>query len=391
MIKISFLGDIMCEGPFLGAAKKNGEYDFRECFAGLKDFLSASDFVIGNLETPVTDTYTDLTRTKDLYSFNTPKEFLAAVKDAGINMLLTANNHCLDRGISGLNKTLELLDRYGFYHTGTYPKNGETVFHNEIGGVTFSIISCTSGTNAEVTKITPSLEQINLIGHENPDAKRSLRQVIIKDVIGLNNYMKIRKALGKTALNPVTDNSFNKEETDKLLARLEMQIDAASEKSEFVFVCPHMGGQFNLTPGAYSEYVMQRLSDTKASAVLASHPHILQKCEYRNGKPVFFSIGNVSMSMGTEYQIMDNHPDLGAIINIYLEKNAKPELTCTIIRIIEEPDGYIKVFPICDLIESSGGQRRSQLIEEYRTAKAVMGIGDDSEDISREIPVMRES
>lgn len=49
-IKVSFIGDIMCEKPFLNAAKTGGVYDFEKAFSGLRDFFGKSDYVIGNLE-----------------------------------------------------------------------------------------------------------------------------------------------------------------------------------------------------------------------------------------------------------------------------------------------------------------------------------------------------
>ena len=108
MVKITFLGDIMCEGPLLKAAhKEDGTYDFSECFQGICGLLTEADYVIGNLETPLSGEEAGYTKTEDLYSFNTPIEFAEAVKEMGMDLVLTANNHCCDRGIEGLIKTLE--------------------------------------------------------------------------------------------------------------------------------------------------------------------------------------------------------------------------------------------------------------------------------------------
>ena len=99
MKKITFLGDIMCEKPFLKAAIKRNN-DFYSTFARLQEMLSESDFVAGNLETPIAGK--ELGYTKDLYAFNTPSEFLDGLKKLKIDLYLTANNHCLDRGVKGL-------------------------------------------------------------------------------------------------------------------------------------------------------------------------------------------------------------------------------------------------------------------------------------------------
>ena len=52
-MKITFLGDIMAEPPVLKAAKKWDGYDFSGVFAPVKKLLKESDFVVGNLETPL--------------------------------------------------------------------------------------------------------------------------------------------------------------------------------------------------------------------------------------------------------------------------------------------------------------------------------------------------
>ena len=52
-IKITFLGDVMCQGPFLKAFCSEDGYDFGPVFAQMKEVFSESDLVVGNLETYV--------------------------------------------------------------------------------------------------------------------------------------------------------------------------------------------------------------------------------------------------------------------------------------------------------------------------------------------------
>ena len=73
-VKISFLGDIMCEKPFLDAAKKrDGSYEFSTAFKGMKEICSQSDYVVANLETPFAGK--DKGYTNEFYLFNTPDSF----------------------------------------------------------------------------------------------------------------------------------------------------------------------------------------------------------------------------------------------------------------------------------------------------------------------------
>lgn len=330
MAKITFLGDIMCEGPFLKAAyKEDGTYNFSECFQGIRGLLSESDYVIGNLETPLSGEEVGYTKTEDLYSFNTPVEFAEAVKNAGVALVLTANNHCCDRGIDGLIKTLETLKQCGLNHTGTYKSEEDSEpFYFEAEGIVFAVISCTSGTNAEITKIIPDVKNVNLLDEQlvvlekEKDRIKRIKSYIVKNLIGIRRYMKIRKFMGKSPLKPYTDNSLDTYRIGKYMNRLKEQIDGAKQKADYVFLCPHMGGQFNEAPGKFSEYMMQQFAQMDVDAVICSHPHIVQKAQIINHKPCFYSIGNVSMSMGTEYIIRDNLPDYGLIIHFYIENRA---------------------------------------------------------------------
>ena len=180
-IKISFLGDIMCEMPFLKAAKiKPYNYDFDKAFSGLKILCEKSDYVIGNLETVCageTQGYT-----KELYSFNTPDNFISALKKCGIDFVSTANNHCLDRGLDGLRRTLDVLDSQGIRHTGTYRSRKESEYACivEIMGMKLGIISYTYGTNSNINDVLLSgdhkkideyrkSEQIRVTREKRPD------------------------------------------------------------------------------------------------------------------------------------------------------------------------------------------------------------------------------
>ncbi|MFR3323636.1 MAG: CapA family protein [Oscillospiraceae bacterium] len=46
-------------------------------------------------------------------------------KDAGFDLLSTANNHCRDKGLDGLYRTLDVLDEAGLAHVGTYRSQAE--------------------------------------------------------------------------------------------------------------------------------------------------------------------------------------------------------------------------------------------------------------------------
>ena len=96
-MKITVIGDIMCEPPVLKTSKrKDGSYNFDGVFTHLRNLLLESDYVIGNIEFPLGGKEVGYTDT--FFKFNAPDSFADAVKNAGIDMVSVINNHTLDRG-----------------------------------------------------------------------------------------------------------------------------------------------------------------------------------------------------------------------------------------------------------------------------------------------------
>ena len=84
--------------------------------------------------------------------FNTPDALGDALKDAGFDLVSTANNHCLDRGYDGMVRTLDVLDKLGLAHVGTYRSAEERAAQNgvyvaDMGGIKVAFLSYTYGTN----------------------------------------------------------------------------------------------------------------------------------------------------------------------------------------------------------------------------------------------------
>ena len=148
-VKVTFLGDVMCQGPMLKAySTGDGKYDFSEVFAGVKGLLAESDYVFANLETPIAPDNQDLTHER--YAFCSPHEFAEAAKAAGIDFVFTANNHCLDRGPAGIPRTVAALDKIGLPHTGTFAtaQDAAKPLVVDVKGFRIGVLSYTYGSNA---------------------------------------------------------------------------------------------------------------------------------------------------------------------------------------------------------------------------------------------------
>lgn len=73
----------------------------------LLNIISKADFRIFNLETPITDNKTPINKCGP--NLITPTRVISGIKALGVNLFTIANNHILDQGEQGFNKTVELL------------------------------------------------------------------------------------------------------------------------------------------------------------------------------------------------------------------------------------------------------------------------------------------
>ena len=311
-------GDLMCHLKNLKAGydAASQSYNFTRFFRLVKPYLSQADFTLGNLETTLAEG-----RGLDDFSgyplFKSPDAFAEALKDAGFDMLTTANNHMLDNGLTGLSRTLDVLDELQLYHTGSArtAQEAQTPVIIPVEGIRFGFLSYTYPISI---KRTPS------------DMK-------------------------KYALN-----LFDK---DKVKADIQASRDAGAE---VVLVSLHWGPEENNTAvrDNYKKAVLELLQ-AGADGILGHHPHVLQPMEWvevtrENGQiqrcPVLYSQGNFHCNPATEgnaesaisYLTFEKDPETGSI-------------TCTdmaalpvyIFRIKTEPRDFVLI-PIGLALDDEG-------------------------------------
>lgn len=180
-ISMSVIGDIMCHNSQYTDAYNSTTktYDFSYVFRDIKDYISSADIAIGNLET----TFAGKEKGYSNYPrFNTPEQLATNLKDFGIDVLSTANNHSLDTNYTGLVSTLKYLDETGISHTGTYDSwaSQNQILIKDINGIKIAFLAFTYGTNGIPVPEDKTycinlidkdliLKQINLAKEQNPD------------------------------------------------------------------------------------------------------------------------------------------------------------------------------------------------------------------------------
>ena len=359
--KISFTGDIMCELSLQNASKRGEIYDFEFVFCGVKDKLAESDIVVGNLETVFAGEKAGYTH--EVYSFNTPDSFVYAMKDAGINYVSTANNHCLDRGIDGLIRTLKLLDKYGIKHFGTYRSKEERTPYEllEIGGKKIALIAYTYGTNVVENGIVFKEDEefyVNVLKSQerewlkfkktlNTPGFRSKLSRYIRKVTTLEQRMRIKKKLGILKNTAKSDDLLEGDIYPRYLEYLKSDVEQAKHDADYVFVCLHSGGLFNFEVGAYTEHIVNLIVSAGADVIVGNHPHVVQKFVDK-GCLVAYSLGNFSISPSSLYLVRENLPEYSVLLHFYFDKGKMSlcKVAFSILKIVESKNGSLCVYPV---------------------------------------------
>jgi poly-gamma-glutamate synthesis protein (capsule biosynthesis protein) len=339
-IKLSITGDIMFHGTQLKAAKNNqtGKYEFASVFDRVKPYFENADLALANFET--------VTAGEDQkYSgypvFNTPENVLDTLKDIGIDVLTTANNHNLDKRKIGLVRTIDELDKRGISHTGTFKEGEKSLLIKEVDGIKLGIIAYTYGCNGmEQVLTTEELDQmVNLI-----------------------------------------DEDKIKQEID----------DLKSEEVDYILAFMHWGNEYQRTQSNQQTELADKLIDWGVDAVMGSHPHVIQpsKIIEKDGEKKFiiYSMGNFVSNQRRETLngSYAKYTEDGVIVELTLEKKfdenkttlKKIDYTPTWVHRYKENGKYkYEIIPIkTGEIENYPENIQSKLIDSYNQTIKQMQI-----------------
>lgn len=248
-ITLLFAGDLMQHQAQIDAARTpGGGYDYTEGFRYVKDEISRADIAIGNLEVTLAGK-----PYKGYPAFSAPDEFLTAIKESGFDILLTANNHCLDRGQKGLERTILMLDSLQIPYAGTYT---------------------------------------------NPAERQKRYPLLIEEKgfrIALLNY-----TYGTNGLEPKADNVVNYIEEEIMLQDI---VDAKAMQPDVIIACMHWGDEYKLLPNKEQKDLANLLIANGVHHVIGSHPHVVQPLELRTDSVtgqqnvVVYSLSNLISNM----------------------------------------------------------------------------------------------
>ena len=238
---LAVCGDVMSHMPVTNDAwdAERGVYDYTPIMAEAEPYVSAADYAVANLETTLAGGpgYSGYPR------FHSPDALAYDLKSLGFDLLLTANNHCMDTGFQGLSRTLDVLDEAGLAHVGTSRTLEEAqsdITVADVGGISVAFLGYTYGTNG----IPLSGDAPFCVNLFNTD------------------YM----------------TSLSTPDTDRLLRDMAA---ARALETDLIAVMIHWGVEYRVEQNEYQERLADLLIENGADLVLGGHPHVLQPMEQR--------------------------------------------------------------------------------------------------------------
>ena len=256
-----FAGDLMVHTPQLTAARTSEGYDFSPSFTYLKPLIEEADLAVVNLETTLA--------AKGAYTgyplFRSPAAMADAMREAGFDVALLANNHCMDYGARGARETIDALDRVGLKHTGVFrsarERNARPHLYLQINGISIALLNYTYGTN------------------------------------------------GMPVVKPAVVNRLD-------TVRMKEDIRRAKEwMPDCLAVALHWGIEYERKPNRDQRRMAEFLRREGVQLIIGSHPHVVQPIEQDSlGGLIVYSLGNLLSNQHKRYT------DGGLMVRVELEK-----------------------------------------------------------------------
>lgn len=287
------IGDLLMHGQLItDARQEDGSYDFGYIFPYITEYVSGADFAVANLETTLAGTAKPYQGNP---MFNCPDEIVDAAKNAGFDMLLTANNHSYDSQQAGFERTIRTVREKGLLNLGTMLSGDEPKFVvQNINGINVGMIAYTYEDSA--------------VGNQVPALNYNPMQAGGYDII----------------------NCFRPSAPEPFYTKLEQQIqDMRSQGAEAIVVYLHWGTEYKLQPTEQQTAMAQRLCDMGVDVIIGGHPHVVEPVQLlestvdpEHRMVCLYSMGNAvsNQRLGLLKSISTAHTEDGVLFSITFSK-----------------------------------------------------------------------
>ena len=308
---VGAMGDLLMHKPLFDSAYsaevyQNGSYNFDSIFKYMQDDISSLDYAVVNLETTLCGLDNGYGYS-GYPSFNCPDGIVDGAKTAGFDMLLTANNHSYDTGITGYKRTVSVIVEKGLETLGTYAIPDETKWTvQNVNNLNIGMLCYTYATSA--TDGRPALNG----GHPIKEA-------------GLCNYFTYDNLEGFYA------------EVEGYLTEME----EAGADATMIFI--HWGEEYQLTANPTQQKIAQKLCDLGVDVIVGGHPHVVQPIELLESTEdsdhktiCLYSTGNAvsNQRQGALSAISTAHTEDGILFSVTFEKQEEEEARISGVKVL---------------------------------------------------------
>lgn len=300
-VRICLGGDTSIDTEFADAASWWGvDYAWKE----VSEIFNSADISIVNLESCVSNR--GESEKPEGLGFRTPPEMLEGFVNAGIDLVNLANNHTRDFGYDALLDTFTHLTEYGigYFGAGHDIDEAQGLVVKEINGVKVGFVGC------------------NYVWVSSDCAAA-------EDHAGINMVY-----------------SIDDERTQAFLDK----VKSYDSQCDVLVAFMHCGVEEVFYVNSYQEDLSRALIDSGADIVVGAHPHTLQPIEFYNGKPIFYSIGNLIF-----WHVDDDIDGLTCIFDITIDKDGFKSLKLYPL--------FIKNYKVYLLDKEEDEQRYYQIID----------------------------
>ena len=328
MARLFFGGDVLPHLNFDKYAINYGTdgYDYDRNFEKLKVYAQKSDYFMVNCEFT---THPDL-EPSGYPTFNSNEAIFESLSEIGVDVITTANNHCLDTGLDGLDYTIDAINQYGIENVGTRKdQSDKNYLIKEVNGIKLGILAYAEQLNG--------LEDLL----DTPEKKAKVNMI------------------------------------DSEIIRRDIK-SAIKDGAEFIVVYPHWGVEYQSYPEEYQINLARKMIDWGADMVIGNHPHVIQPREEYEAKDgrmgiIYYSLGNLVSNQNHTNINNDYRVEHGLLVDTIIYKDKRDKKA----KILNTQYHTTWVGTISD---DYGLLNRVYVIDEY-----LYGPKDDITDYDREL------
>jgi len=206
-------------------------------------------------------------------SFSAPNTMAAALQKAGVDLVQMANSYSINRGISGLQSSIDAVRSAGMEPVGVYASNAE---FNQNKGYTIRTVK---GVKLAFVAFTKGMDGMAL-----PPGSEKCVNVLYTDY----------------------DSSYQTIDRERITSILSA---VKKEKPDIVIALLHWGSEFNNTISKSQTEITTLLQANGVDAIIGTHSHYVQKMSFdgETGQFVAYSLGDFfsnAQRAGSEYSVI---------------------------------------------------------------------------------------